>query len=82
MKSFTFQLPCKKYIEKYLTTLHGQTINAEMDTDIGYVILATLTSRLEGKVCRGYNNQFNAPYQATITFRIPYHYFYLTKKEV
>lgn len=82
MKSFTFRLPVKKYIYKYLTTLHGDTIPAQMDTDIGFVILNTLASRIEGKVCRGYNGQFKNPWQSSITFTVPYHYFYLTKKQV
>ncbi len=82
MKSFTFRLPVKKYIQKYLTSLHGETIPAIMETDIGFVVLSTLTSRLDGKVCRGYNNQWRDPYQATVTFTIPFHYFYLAKKQV
>jgi len=82
MKSFTFRLPVKKYIQKYLTTLHGPAIPAVMDTDIGFVVLNTLSSRLEGKVCRGYNNQFKNPWQSSITFTVPFHYFYLTKKEL
>lgn len=82
MKSFTFQLPVKRYIQKYLHALYGETIPAEMETDIGYVILNTLASRLEAKVCRGYNNQFADPYPSTVTFTVPFHYFYLTKKEL
>lgn len=82
MKSFTFQLPVKKYVKKYLSGIFGDTIPAQMETDIGFVILTTLTSRLEGKVCRGYNNQFKNPWHSTIVFTIPFHYFYLTKKEI
>lgn len=82
MKYFTFRLPVKKYIQKYLTTLYGETIPAQMETDIGFVVLNTLASRLEGKVCRGYNNQFKNPWQSTITFTVPYHYFRLTQKEL
>ena len=82
MKYFTFRIPVKKYIYRYLTTLHGETIKAEMDTDLGYVVLNTLASRLDAKVCRGYNNQFKDRYKEAITFCIPYHYFYLTKKEI
>lgn len=83
MKSFTFRLPVKRYIQKYLTSLYGDTIPAQMETDIGFVVLNTLASRIESKVCRGYNNQWGAdPYQGTVTFTIPYHYFYLTKKEL
>lgn len=82
MKSFTFRLPVKKYVQKYLTTLHGETIPAIMETDLGFVVLMTLSSRLEGKVCRGYNNQWKDPYKSTVTFTVPYHYFYLTKKEL
>lgn len=82
MKFFTFRLPTKKYIHKYLTAIHGETIPAVMETDIGFVVLSTLTSKLDGKVCRGYNNQWKDPYQATLTFTIPFHFFYLTKKEI
>lgn len=84
MKSFTFRLPVKKYIQKYLTTLHGETIPAVMDSDFGFVVLMTLSSRLEAQVCRGYNDQFfwDNPYKGTVTFTVPYHYFYLTKKEL
>lgn len=83
MKSFTFRLPVKKHIQKYLTSLYGETIPAQMETDIGFVVLQTLASRIESKVCRGYNNQWSQdPYQAVVTFTVPYHYFYLTKKEL
>lgn len=84
MQVFTFQLPVKKYIQKYLNTLHGETIPAVMDTDLGFVVLMTLSSRLEGKVCRGYNDTFfwDNSYKGQVTFTVPYHYFYLTKKEL
>ena len=82
MKSFTFRLPVKKYIQKYLTTMYGPTIPATMETDIGFVVLNTLASRLESQVCRGYNKQFDNGKNGDITFTIPFHYFYLTKKEL
>ncbi len=82
MKSFTFRLPVKMYIQKYLTSLYGETIPAKMETDIGFVVLNILASRLETKVCRGYNNQFDNPYQGIITFTVPFCYFSLTKKEI
>lgn len=83
MKSFSFRLPVKTYIQKYLTTLYGEIIPAIMDSDIGFVVLNTLASRLEAQVCRGYNNQaIGATAQSTITFTVPFHYFYLTKREL
>jgi hypothetical protein len=82
MKHFTFRLPVKKYIQKYLTTLYGETIQANMDTDIGFVVLNTLASRIEGKVSRGYNKQFENINLGQITFIVPFHYYYLTKKEL
>jgi hypothetical protein len=53
-----------------------------METDIGYVVLNTLASRLEFQVSRGYNKTFGTSREADITFTIPYHYWYLTKKEI
>lgn len=82
MKSFTFRLPVKKYIQKYLTSLYGETIAATMETDIGFVVLNTIASRIDAQVARGYNKVFNNTYQAQVTFIIPFHYFYLTKKEI
>lgn len=82
MKHFTFRLPVKKYIEKYLTTIYGPTIPAQMETDIGFVILNTLSSRLDAKVCRGYNKLLHTGSMGSITFTISYHYFYYTKKQL
>lgn len=82
MKHFTFKLPVKKYIAKYLTTLYGETIPVKMETDIGFVILNTLASRMESQVTRGRVDLLLNRYDSTITFVIPFHYFYLTKKEV
>lgn len=82
MKFFTLRLPVKKYIQKYLTTLYGPTIPATMDTDIGFVVLNTMASRIEGKVARGYNKEFSNFKSAIVTFTVPFHYFYLTKKEL
>lgn len=82
MKSFTFDLPVKRYIRKYMVAKYGEIIPASMETDLGFIILNTLASRLEAKVSRGYNNQFENPYTSTITFSISFHYFYLTKKEI
>lgn len=82
MKSFTFRLPVKKHIKKFLSTKFGDTIPAQMNTDIGFVVLNTISSRIESQVARGYNKVFANTYQAEITFIIPFHYFYLTKKEV
>lgn len=82
MKHFTFQLAVKKYVQKYFTSMYGPAIPARMETDIGFVILNTLASKLEAQVCRGYNNQFKNPYQAKLVFTLSFHYFYLIKKEV
>lgn len=82
MKSFTFRLPVKRYIQKYLVSKYGESIPVEMDSDVGFVVLQTLASRVDGKVSRGYNNQFGSPIQDTVTFHIPYYYFYLTRKEI
>lgn len=82
MKHFTFRLPVKRHVYKFLSTKYGETIDAQMETDIGFVVLNTLASRLESKVCRGYNNQFADPYPSVITFNVPLHFFYLTKKEI
>lgn len=82
MKTFTFRLPVKKYIQKYLTTVYGETIPATMDTEIGFLVLNTLGSRISAQVSRGYNSQLFATNKADVTFTLSYHYFYLTKKEV
>lgn len=83
MNTFTLRIPVKTYIKKYLGKLYGEeVIPAQMETNIGFVVLMTISSRLEGKVCRGYNNQFQNPYQSSVTFTVPFHYFYLTKKEL
>jgi len=82
MKYFTFRLPVKKYIQKYLTTLYGETIPATMDTDIGFIILNILASRLESQVARGYNKQLQAGVPGSVTFTIPIFYWYYTKKQL
>jgi hypothetical protein len=82
MKHFAFRMPVKKYVQKYLTALYGPTIPATLDTDIGFVILNTLSSRLDGQVCRGYNKPLQQGKMGQITFIISFHYYYYTKKEV
>jgi hypothetical protein len=84
MKSFTFQLPVKRYVRKYLLTKYGEfgVVPAKMESDVGFVILNTLASSLDGKVCRGYNAVEWKQNPEMITFEIPFHYFYLVKKEI
>lgn len=82
MKSFSFRLPVKKYIQKYLTAMHGETIPAVLETDIGFMILMILSSRLETKVRNGFLDQWGKRYNTHITFTVPIYFFYLTKKEI
>lgn len=84
MKSFTFQLPVKRYVRKYLLTKYGEygVVPAKMESDVGFVILNTLASSLDGKVCRGYSGVNDKQNPDVITFDIPFHYFYLVKKEI
>jgi hypothetical protein len=82
MQFFTFTLPVKKYIQKYLAASYGPTVYANMDTDIGFFVLNALGSSIDGKISRGYINMHETDYNGSITITIPYHYFYLTKKEI
>lgn len=82
MHWFTFHLPVKTYIKKYLTTQYGDPIHVTLTNDIGFVILNTLASRLESKACRGYLDLWQKRYNDKIIFRIPFHYFSITKKEI
>ena len=82
MQYFTFNLPVKKHIQKYLTVKYGQVIQARLETEIGFVVLNTLASRLEAQVSRGYLDLWQGRYNSSVTFRMPFHYFYLTKRDV
>lgn len=82
MQFFTFNLPVKPHIKKYLTSLYGDSIPAKLETDIGFVVLNTLASRLEAKVTRGYLSQLQNGYTEKVSFLVPFHYWYLTKKDI
>lgn len=82
MHWFTFHLPVKTYIKKYLVSNYGDPILIDLKEDIGFIILNILASRLESKMCRGYLDLWENRYNDKITFRIPFHYFSITKKEV
>lgn len=81
MQHFTFILPCKTHIKKFVTATLGAPIIVDLKTDTGFVILSTLTSRLEGKVPRGSIDHWEDRYKDKLTFRIPIHYFSISKKE-
>jgi hypothetical protein len=83
MHWFTFNLPAKTYIKKYINTLYGDPIIVDLKTDIGFLILCTLTSRLDSKHSRGCNLDLSLKrYSDKIVFKIPFHYFSIAKKEV
>jgi hypothetical protein len=82
MHWFTFHLPVKTYIKKYLSAHYGHPILLDLKDDIGFVLLNTLASRLESKASRGYLDLWKKRYDDKIVFRIPFHYFSITKKEI
>lgn len=82
MHCFTFILPSKTYIKKYITALHGDPIIITLNTDFGFVVLNTLASRIESKAWRGCIDIWQNRYSDQVTFQIPFHYFSITKKEV
>ena len=82
MQCFTFTVPVKTYIKKYLLGQYGDPIIVSLDTDIGFIILTTITSRLEAKACKGMLDNWKKRYNDSISFKIPFHYFSLSKKEV
>ena len=84
MHSFTFVLPSKTHIKKFITSTHGDPIRLDLKTDIGFVILATLTSRLDGKCGRGSGliDHWQDRYKDKIIFKIPFHYLDISRKEV
>ena len=85
MHWFTFHLPVKSYIKKYLVSNYGDPIILTLNSDIGFIVLNTLSSRLETKLtrgCKGCIDIFQNRYTDKVIFRIPYHYFSITKKEV
>lgn len=79
---FTVRLPVKTYIRKYITSNYGDPLLLNLDTDIGFLMLSTLTSRLESKMSRGYLDLWKNRFTDEITFRIPYHFFSITRKSV
>jgi len=82
MHYFTFILPAKTHIKKYITSLYGDPIRVDLKTDIGFVVLNTLASRLECKLSRGYIDLWQNRFNDKIIFKVPFHYFSITKKEV
>jgi hypothetical protein len=83
MHWFTFNLPAKTHIKKYITTLYGDPIHVDLNTDIGFLILTTITSRLDSKRTKTANLDLALNrYQDKIVFKIPFHYFRIAKTEV
>ncbi len=82
MQCFTFTVPVKTYIKKYLLGQFGDPLIINLDTDIGFLILTTITSRLEAKACKGLLDNWKKRYNDSISFKIPFHYFSLSKKQV
>lgn len=82
MHSFTFILPSKTHIKKFITSTHGDPIKLDLKTDIGFVILNTLASRLDGKMSRGNIDLWQNRYIDKIIFKIPFHYLSITKREL
>lgn len=79
---FTVSIPVKPYIKKYITSMHGETILLHQGTNLGFLMLNVLSSRLESKQARGYIDKWAGRYTEKMVFRIPYHFFSITKKEV
>lgn len=79
---FTVSLPVKTYIRKYIASLYGEPLLLNLDSDIGFMILNTLASRLESKMSRGYVDLWKKRFTDKMVFRIPYHYFSITRKDV
>lgn len=82
MHSFTFVLPSKTYIKKFITSTHGDPIKLDLKTDFGFVVLTTLASRLDGKMSRGNIDLWQNRFVDKIIFKIPFHYLRITKREL
>lgn len=82
MKYFSFKLHVKPHIQKYLTALYGVRIPANLESEVGLVVLNIISSRMESKVCRWHLLQSEERHQGEVTFMIPINYYYLTQKDV
>lgn len=82
MNHFKFILPVKTYIRKYIESSYGDPTIINLSTDVGFVVLNTLASRMENKLGKGNIDLFQNRFVDKVIFRIPFHYFSLTKKEV
>lgn len=83
MEKFTVQLPVKPYIKKYLTNLYGDPILLDFSSNIGFIILTSLTSTLDSKLFSYYGFRGDLKrFSQSVSIKIPVHYFDICNNEL
>lgn len=83
MNFFSLYLPTKTYTKKYILANYGDPVFVDLNNDVGFIILTSITSTITGKLARGYIlDRCIDRYAEKLQFMIPYHYYSLANHDL
>lgn len=76
MKDYTIKVPCKRYIKKYLNTIHGEHLKPNFKDDFGDSVITKLSSKPLVRISNSELNVYLRDLNDILCIKLPIDFFY------